>query len=569
MKNQHLDGALFVQMVLAGAHSLERNMERVNALNVFPVPDGDTGTNMSLSMTSGVNELKRYINEPLHRVAEAVSTGLLMGARGNSGVILSQLFRGFSKGIAKQAQIDAKGFAEALQNGVTTAYSAVVKPVEGTILTVAKDAAKAALTAAGKAGATVTDVMEATIAEAQKSLDRTPDLLPVLRQAGVVDSGGQGLVYIYHGWMAAMRGESVEVDEKPAKGLTVMPAPKNKPLTAAAAHGDLETEYGYCTEFIIRMEKVAEDEQAVESTVREALIPLGESLLVVAADNIIKVHIHALKPGTVLDKAMEYGELTRIKIDNMTEQHHNLQVMGDEEAEEAAEEAPQAAAPLADEPKKPFGIVTVTAGQGLTEIFRSLGVEGVIEGGQTMNPSTEDIVNAVKALHAEHVYILPNNSNIILAAQQAQTVLGDNVSVIPTKSIPQGIAAAISFDGGADSAENQEGMLASISRVKSGQITRAVRDSNFQDFDIKEGDFMGMEEGKVVTLGKELDLTAITLLEKMVEPDSEVVTIFYGDDVSEEQANTLLEAAQNQFDHCEFELHYGGQPLYSYIFSVE
>lgn len=565
MNNQHLDGALFVQMVLAGAHSLERNMERVNALNVFPVPDGDTGTNMSLSMTSGVNELKRYINEPLHRTAEAVSTGLLMGARGNSGVILSQLFRGFSKKIAKQSQIDAKGFAEALQNGVTTAYSAVVKPVEGTILTVAKDAAKAALTAAGKAGATVTDVMVATLAEAQKSLERTPDLLPVLRQAGVVDSGGQGLVYIYHGWMAAMRGEDVIVDEKPmGKGLTVMPTPKNKPLTAAAAHGDLETEYGYCTEFIIRMEKVAEDEKAIETSVREALIPLGESLLVVAADNIVKVHIHALKPGNVLDKAMEYGELTRIKIDNMTEQHHNLQVMGDEEAQEAAEEAVQA-----DEPKKPFGIVTVTAGTGLTEVFRSLGVEGVIEGGQTMNPSTEDIINAVKALHAEHVFILPNNSNIILAAQQAQTVLGDQVSVIPTKSIPQGIAAAITFDGTADSSGNQEGMLASITRVKSGQITRAVRDSNFQDFDIKEGDFMGMEEGKVVTLGKELDLTAITLLEKMVEQESEVVTIFYGDGVSEEQANTLLEAAQNQFDHCEFELHYGGQPLYSYIFSVE
>ncbi len=559
--SQVLNGALFVQMVLQGHASLEQNMDRVNALNVFPVPDGDTGTNMNLSMTSGVNELKRYIDQPLYRIAEAVSTGLLMGARGNSGVILSQLFRGFAKGVAKKAEVDPKEFADAFQNGVTTAYSAVVKPVEGTILTVSKDAAQAAQNAAKDRNATIQSVMEAVLYEAERSLERTPDLLPVLRQAGVVDSGGQGLLYIYHGWLAAIKGESVSVGTAPAGGMTA------KVLTPAAAHGDGESEYGYCTEFIIRLPLASEDEKATEVKVRDVLIPLGDSLLVVAADDIVKVHIHALKPGRVLDQAQEFGELTRIKIDNMTEQHHDLKLMDAGTVAEAAEDL-QADLPTSAQ-KKPYAIVTVTVGEGLTEVFRSLGAEGIIEGGQTMNPSTEDIVNSVKALHAEHVFILPNNSNIIMAAEQAKTVLGDAVTVIPTKTIPQGIAAAISFDAGLDLEGNVENMRVGISRVKSGQITQAVRDSNFQDLEIKEGDFMGMQEGKVVTLGKELDLTAISLLEKMIEDESEVVTIFFGEGVTSEQAAQLLADAQNQFDHCEFELHYGGQPLYSYIFSVE
>ncbi|MGZ4135677.1 MAG: DAK2 domain-containing protein, partial [Tumebacillaceae bacterium] len=497
---------------------------------------------------------------------DAVSTGLLMGARGNSGVILSQLFRGFSKAVVKQTSIDAHKFAEALQNGVTTAYSAVVKPVEGTILTVAKDAAKAAVQAAGQANATILSVMEATMEEAQRSLERTPDLLAVLKQVGVVDSGGQGLVYIYHGWLSALKGESVTID-------TSVAAPSAKAaalLTPAAVHGEGDSEYGYCTEFIIRLEQAAEDEKAMETAVRDALIPHGDSMLVVAADDLVKVHIHALRPGTVLDKAIEFGALTRIKIDNMTEQHHNLQVV--DEAEEAAPEVSEsgvleAAAPAAH--KKPYGIVTVTTGIGLVDVFKSLGVDGIIEGGQTMNPSTEDIVNAVKALQADHVFVLPNNSNIIMAAEQAKSIMGETLTVIPTKTIPQGITAAITFDAGSDVEENVESMLASLSRVKSGQITQAVRDSHFQDLEITEGDYMGMQEGKVVSLGKELELTALSLLEKMVQEDSEVVTVFYGDDVTKEQAAALVASAQNQFDQCEFELHYGGQPLYSYIFSVE
>ncbi|MBL0388837.1 DAK2 domain-containing protein [Tumebacillus sp. ITR2] len=562
--SQHLDGTMFVQMVMAGHRNLETNKDTVNALNVFPVPDGDTGTNMSLSMTSGVSELRKYINEPLYRATEAVSTGLLMGARGNSGVILSQLFRGFSKAVTKQTSVDAVKFADALQNGVTTAYSAVVKPVEGTILTVAKDAAKAAQAAAKLPQATIVSVMEATLKEAEASLKRTPDMLPVLKQAGVVDSGGQGLVCIYRGWLAGMTG--VEVTE----ALEVTAPAKEKVMTPAASysHGDGDSEYGYCTEFIIRLEKAAADEQAMEKSVRDALMELGDSMLVVAADELVKVHIHALQPGNVLNAAMGFGALTRIKIDNMTEQNHNLRLM---DSEEAAEAAAEQAAPLTEEStsNKPYGIVTVTTGTGLVDVFKSLGVEGIIEGGQTMNPSTEDIVNAVKQLHADRVFILPNNSNIIMAAEQAKSVLGDVVTVIPTKSIPQGIAAALSFDANAAAESNESAMKSAVSRVKSGSITQAVRDSVYQDLEIKENDFMGMLEGKVVALGKELDLTGIALLEKMVDEESEVVTVFYGDQISESEAQELIEAAQAQFDHCEFELHEGGQPLYSYIFSVE
>ncbi|KEO81946.1 DAK2 domain-containing protein [Tumebacillus flagellatus] len=561
--SQHLDGTMFVQMVMAGHRNLETNKDQVNALNVFPVPDGDTGTNMSLSMTSGVTELRKYIDQPLYRAAEAVSTGLLMGARGNSGVILSQLFRGFSKAVAKQTSVDAQKFADALQNGVTTAYSAVVKPVEGTILTVAKDAARAAQAAAKLPGATVLSVMEATLEEAEASLKRTPDMLPVLKQAGVVDSGGQGLVCIYQGWLSGLSGRDV------VGTLEVTAPSKEKVLTPAAAysHGDGDSEYGYCTEFIIRLEKAAADESAMEKSVRSALMDLGDSMLVVAADELVKVHIHALQPGNVLNAAMKFGALTRIKIDNMTEQNHNLRLLDSEEAAEAAAEA--AAGPKLNGATKPYGIVTVTTGTGLVDVFKSLGVEGIIEGGQTMNPSTEDIVNAVKQLQAERVFILPNNSNIIMAAEQAKTVLGDTVTVIPTKSIPQGIAAALTFDANSAADSNENAMKAAISRVKSGSITQAVRDSVYQDLEIKEHDFMGMQEGKVVALGKELDLTAIALLEKMVDEESEVVTVFYGDQISEAEAEQLVEAAQAQFDHCEFELHEGGQPLYSYIFSVE
>lgn len=556
MNHTLLDGALFVQMVFTGQQSLENNKQKVNALNVFPVPDGDTGTNMSLSLTSGVNEMRRVAHQPLHKAAEALATGLLMGARGNSGVILSQLFRGFSKAVANKETIDAKQFAEAFQSGVTTAYNAVVKPVEGTILTVAKDAARAAAQAARSTDATIQSVMETVLAEAEQSLKRTPDLLPVLKQANVVDSGGQGLVYIYHGFLAALQGEmlkSMEPDrEQPLTG----PIPHGMPAPAGAFI-EHEGEYGYCTEFIIRLDEAADSEQTIEQKVRSALMELGDSMLVVAANDLVKVHIHALRPGTVLEEAMHFGSLTRIKIDNMTEQHHNLVNEYEEDA---------SAEPVSHQP---FGIVAVAAGEGMTEIFKSLGVGKVVEGGQTMNPSTEDIVKAVESVHADHVFILPNNSNIIMAAEQAKSVLGDRISVIPTKSVPQGISALLAFDPEWSAETNLDRMKEMAARVKTGQVTQAVRDSNFQDFEIKKGDYMGLADGKVVTIGPELESTAQSLLEKMVDDESEIVTVFYGDEISEETAETFVAKLEEQFSHCEFELHYGGQPLYNYIFSVE
>ncbi|MFC4766058.1 DAK2 domain-containing protein [Effusibacillus consociatus] len=556
MNHKHLDGALFVQMVLSGHQSLESNKQKVNALNVFPVPDGDTGTNMSLSLSSGVNEMRRVINQPLNKVAESLATGLLMGARGNSGVILSQLFRGFAKAVSKFEQIDVKQFAEAFQSGVTTAYNAVVKPVEGTILTVAKDAAKAAAQAARSATATVQSVMEAVLTEAERSLKRTPDLLPVLKQANVVDSGGQGLVYIYQGFFSALAGkQTVDMPFAYEESVTG-PIPHGMPAPAAV-FTEQEEEFGYCTEFIIRLDQAPESEQEMESRVRNALMEYGDSMLVVAANDLVKVHIHALRPGQVLEEAMNFGALTRIKIDNMTEQHHNL----GNEYEEATEDTPLV--------RQPYGLVAVAAGQGLSDIFRSIGVGHVVEGGQTMNPSTEDIIKAVESLHADHVFVLPNNSNIIMAAEQAKAVLGDRISVIPTKTIPQGIAAVLAFEADSSPEENVKEMTANAGRIKTGQVTQAVRDSHFQDFDIKEGNYMGLAEGKVVAVGRDLEETAQSLLAKMVDEDSEIIAVFYGNQISQEQAEAFVNRLAEQFNQCEFELHYGGQPLYEYIFSVE
>lgn len=556
MKHMTLDGALFVQMVLAGHKNLESNKQKVNALNVFPVPDGDTGTNMSLSFTSGVNEMQKSTGQPLYKAAEALATGLLMGARGNSGVILSQLFRGFSKAVAKQDSVDVHLFAEAFQSGVTTAYNAVVKPVEGTILTVAKDSARAGHNAARDKNATIESVMEAIVAEAEKSLAHTPELLPVLKQANVVDSGGQGLVCVYQGFLAALRGEVVNAvtaaAEAPSK-----PIPHGMPAGAAIEH---EGEFGYCTEFIIIQEKAPASEQELENKVRNALMPLGDSMLVVAADNLVKVHIHALRPGKVLEEAINFGSLTRIKIDNMTEQHHNLK---NEYTEDDAQ------APVAAVQQQTYGMVAVAAGDGLADILKSLGVGKVVEGGQTMNPSTEDIVNAIESVNAEHVFVLPNNSNIIMAAEQAKEVMGERIHVIPTKTVPQGIAAVLAFDPEQELAANETRMKEMASRIRTGQITRAVRDSNFQDFEIKEGDYMGLADGKVVAVGQELELTALSLLEKMIDKDTEIVTVFRGQAVSEEDAGSFTKQLSEQFDGCEFELHYGGQPLYNYIFSVE
>lgn len=555
MGHKRLDGALFVQMVLAGHRNLENNKQRINALNVFPVPDGDTGTNMSLSLASGVNEMRNVANQPLNKVAESLATGLLMGARGNSGVILSQLFRGFAKAVSKTDQADAKLFAESFQSGVETAYKAVMKPVEGTILTVAKDAAKAAAQAARSANATIRSVMEAAVKGAERSLRKTPDLLPSLRQANVVDSGGQGLVCIFQGFLAALSEDRIQEPPSATDDPVTGPIPHGMP-GPVAAFVESEEEFGYCTEFIIRLEQPEESEADMEGRVRNALLKYGDSAIVVAANDLVKVHIHTLRPGQVLEEAMNFGALTRIKIDNMTEQHHNLK-------NEYGVTEPAAAA------REPYGLIAVAAGSGMMDIFKSLGVARIVEGGQTMNPSTEEILKAVESLNADHVFVLPNNSNIVMTAEQAKTVLGERIHVIPTKSVPQGIAAVLAFDPGRSPDANEKGMKEAAARIRTGQVTRAVRDSRYQELDIKEGDYMGLADGKVAAVGRELEQTALSLLEKMVDRDSEIIAVFYGEGVGKEQAEQMVDLLGKRFAHCEFELHYGGQPVYPYLFSVE
>jgi uncharacterized protein len=546
-------------MILAGHHVLQTNKEAVNALNIFPVPDGDTGTNMSLTMTAGVNEMNKHANASLGKLAESLASGLLMGARGNSGVILSQLFRGISKAVSGLEELDTKTFANALQNGVDTAYRAVAKPVEGTILTVAKDAARAALKAARRTSDLV-EFWQLVLAEAEVSLQRTPDLLPVLKQAGVVDSGGQGLVFIYKGFLAALSGETTE------NKLQEIRRDEPPSLYVAGAHMEHEGEYGYCTEFIISLPAEQmnryRDEEALEHAVRQQMVPLGDSLLVVAMNQLVKVHIHSEHPGLVLESALKFGSLSKIKIDNMTEQHHSLvETYGTEQQQPIPAEAREA--------KLPFAIVAVTASEGIQQLLKSIGVHGFVEGGQTMNPSTEDIMAAVRQVNADHVYVLPNNSNIIMAAEQCKQLLGDHIHVIPTKSIPQAIAAVLAFDPNTSPNDNETRMIEACKRVCSGQITQAVRDSVFQDHVIHAGDYLSIMEGKVVAVHADLQAAWLGLLDHMIGETSEIVTVLYGADMDRETAERFVELASEQFDQVEFELHEGGQPLYPFLIGVE
>jgi uncharacterized protein len=560
MDQKVLDGTRFVRIVLAAHHSLEANKDHVNALNVFPIPDGDTGTNMSMSFASGVQEMMEYKGTELYKLANALSTGLLMGARGNSGVILSQLFRGFAQAIASQNEIDVRQFASALQNGVQTAYRAVVKPVEGTILTVAKEAAKAAQAAAKKADATIRSVLEALLAEAERSLARTPDELSILRQAGVVDSGGQGLVYIYKGFLAAMTGEELEGEIQELIDRFSSDTSIRSP--GLALHHGMD-EFGYCTEFFIRMENRPLTDESAEQQVRQALSGFGNSLIVVADNQMVKVHIHAMRPGKVLERAMEFGPLFKIKIDNMTDQYHRLH-LNERETDEGHDEES-----LEQRAERRYAIVTVAVGEGIVEVFRSLGVTHVIECGPTMNPSTEDIMKAVEETGAEHVFVLPNNANIIMAAEQAQSVMQERMTVIPSKTIPQGIVAVLAFHEEHSQEENRAMMTEALSRVKSAAITQAVRNSHFQEHEIREGDYLGLYEGNLISIGRELELTAQELLAKILDEDDELVTVFYGERVKQRDAESLVEKLSTSYGHCEFELQYGGQPLYDYIFSIE
>ncbi|MCY9032460.1 DAK2 domain-containing protein [Bacillus inaquosorum] len=553
MSIRTLDGRTFAEMILAGAQNLSQNASAVDALNVFPVPDGDTGTNMNLSMTSGAREVEQMDTDDIGKVGSALSKGLLMGARGNSGVILSQLFRGFSKSIETKKEINALEFAQALQAGVDMAYKAVMKPVEGTILTVAKDAAKKAVALAEKE-TDITALMNAVTGEAEASLNRTPELLPVLKEVGVVDSGGKGLLCVYEGFLASLKGEIV-----PQKAVL----PSLDDMVSAEHHKSAQSmmntediEFGFCTEVMVRLDQTKREFD--EGTFRQDLSQFGDSLLVIADESLAKVHIHAEEPGNVLNYAQHYGELIKIKIENMREQHTSII---SQESKPAENEKPPA--------KQPYGIVTVAMGEGISDLFKSIGASVVIEGGQTMNPSTEDIVEAVKSVNAETVFILPNNSNIIMAANQAASVMGEQVFVIPAKTVPQGMSALLAFNPDQETEANEANMLSAIQQVKSGQVTYSVRDTHIDGKDIKKGDFMGILNGTIIGTAEDQLSAAKMLMSEMIGEDDEIVTILYGEDASQEEAEELEAFLSEKYEEIEVEIHNGKQPLYSYIVSVE
>ncbi|HSP22237.1 MAG TPA: DAK2 domain-containing protein [Planococcus sp. (in: firmicutes)] len=547
-----INGIQFADMVQMGAHHLYQNADYVDALNVFPVPDGDTGTNMNLSMTSGAKETEAHAQEHIGKTAGALSKGLLMGARGNSGVILSQLFRGFGKFIASEPELSAAKFAEALQHGVETAYKAVMKPVEGTILTVAKDAAAKGMEVS-KTENDVIVLFEAIVTEAKASLERTPDLLPVLKEVGVVDSGGQGLVYVYEGFLASLKGE--QLPEKHAHNTMddLVSAEHHKNIAGFMDTSDIE--FGYCTEFMVKFEEGKKEFN--EAAFRSDLSVYGDSLLVISDDEVAKIHIHSEEPGKVLTYGQQYGNLISMKIENMRQQH--IDIVGEDFRK--------------GEPKKtvkhPYAVVTVAMGEGVAELLRSIGASYVIEGGQTMNPSTEDIVNAVKSIGAERVLILPNNKNIIMAAEQAAKLLDIEAAVVPTKDVPQGMAALLAFNANATVDENLKTMANASKQVKSGSVTFAVRDTSIDGVTITKDDFMGISEGKIVISDASLERVTEELAKKLIDEDSEIVTILFGEDVKESDAEKLGGFIETLNSEVEVEIHNGKQPLYPYIISVE
>lgn len=593
MSKRSINGTDFTAMVLAGAEKLQQHAEHVNSLNVFPVPDGDTGTNMNLTMTAGANELKKNNTASVGQCAAVLSKGLLMGARGNSGVILSQLFRGLGRYAAQYDELNTQQFAAALQTGVDTAYKAVVKPVEGTILTVAKEAARHAVYYARRT-TDITELMTEVLSKAKEALANTPELLPVLKQVGVVDSGGQGLVYIYEGFHQHLTNGSSDVQasvqgQAPAPAPAAVPSPvltKQEHVFSSvqsSAQSQLSTEdieFLYDMEFFINRQlgasvKADFDEEAF----RKALSVNGDSIIVISDDETIKVHVHSKTPGEVMSLALLYGEITQIHILNMREQHRDLLTAGmdiapmpelfaDMPKEHSSVQAP--AVPPADD-MAPYGFIAVSSGAGISDIFHSLGVDAVLAGGQTMNPSTEDFVNAISSISAKHVYILPNNSNIVLAAQQARDLLeGErDITVIPSKSIPQGIAAAFAFQEDDAVENNTENMLEAIAQVKSGQVTNSVRDTVIEELEIKAGQFIGISNSKIVAASDELLAASQALLTNMLENGDEIVTVLTGADAEGDVTDSLASWLEETYPQVEVEIHEGGQPLYYYIFSVE
>ncbi len=552
-----IDGLKFAEMVKLGAHHLSENADYVDSLNVFPVPDGDTGTNMNLSMTSGAKEVDAHAQPHIGKTAHALSKGLLMGARGNSGVILSQLFRGFGKAIEDEEHVDGQQFADALKYGMETAYQAVMKPVEGTILTVAKDAAHAGVERAATTDDCI-EVMEAIVTEARASLERTPELLAVLKEVGVVDSGGQGLLYVYEGFLASMKGEQLPAKTNVQSMDELVHAEHHRSVQSFMNTEDIV--FGYCTEFMVKFEpKKLQVYPYDELEFRQSLSEFGDSLLVISDDEVAKVHIHTEEPGDVLSFSQRHGSLINIKIENMRQQH--LDLVG--ENRDVHKEV------QAETVRHPYAIITVAMGAGIAELLKSVGASAVIEGGQTMNPSTEDIVKAIQDVGAERVLIVPNNKNIVMAAEQAAEVVGIEAAVVPTTSVPEGLSAILAFNPEAEVAVNAEAMSEAASYVKTAQVTHAVRDTTIDGIDIKKGEFIGISAGKIVATNKSLEEVTKTLLKSVIDEDDEIVTVLYGEDVEEEQASRLESYIAEQYADVEVELHNGKQPLYPYIISVE
>ena len=539
---QCVDGKKFRDMFVSGANNLQNNKDLVDKLNVFPVPDGDTGTNMSLTISYAIKELSKVENDDITNVGKALSKGSLMGARGNSGVILSQIIRGIAKSVEGKETLNVVDLANALKNGSDTAYKAVIKPIEGTILTVVRESGEYALQIA-KEDMDMIEFLELVVAKANESLNKTPELLKALKEAGVVDSGGKGLVLIYEGMLSSLKGNDIESVE----GGTSSDVDVNVEQNISTE----DIKFQYCTEFILESNKVD------DLTIRERFMKYGDSLAVVGDEGVIKVHVHTNDPGLAIQEALSYGQLLTIKIENMKLQHENKVLNETAQTKEVPVE------------EKEYRFIATSMGEGLAQIFKDFGVDYIIEGGQTMNPGTEDFMKAIESLNAKNIIILPNNSNIIMAANQAKELSDKNIVVIPTKNVSQAFATLVTFDADSSIEENKASMMEALSSVKSGQVTYAVRDTVINDVEVKEGNIIGIAEGKLLSAGDKVDEITTDLVEKLVDEDSAIITLFYGEDTSKEEAEALRDALEEKFEDIDVELHYGGQPLYYYLISVE
>ena len=548
---EKINGLVLAKMIDLGARNLAKNAEKINSLNVFPVPDGDTGTNMNLSMSSGAKETAANTVENIGELGKSFSKGLLMGARGNSGVILSQLFRGMSQYIVDKKEIDSKEFAAAIQNGVSIAYKAIIKPVEGTILTVAREAAEAGVKKA-ESTTSVIEVMEAIYAEAQESLKRTPDLLPILKEVGVVDSGGQGLVCVYQGFVAALKGEEIDGLDAVETNIVDMQFEDDHDMDFMSPE---DIVYGFCTEFTVRLDK--DKKEFDEDQFRKDMSEFGDSLLVISDSEYVKIHVHTETPGNVFNYGQQYGELIKIKSDNMREQHREVL---------RKQESKQTSSP---KEVKEQAMISISMGSGLSKVLTSMGVDYVVEGGQTMNPSTEDIMKAIKEVNAKNIYIFPNNKNIQLAAKQAAELAKENVYVVESKTAPQGLAAVMVFNPNASPEENFANMQEVLGTVSTLEVTHAVRDTHIEGVEIKKDEFMGIRDGKIVVSNLSLNTVLEELLEKSIDEDKEIVTIYLGEESTDEYTDFLEKLIEDKYPDVEVELVESGQPVYPYIIGLE